>query len=447
MTTQTSTSIKEAIGTVSAADARMLAAEAYIYLYPLVLMDVTRRQATNEPAGEAIGRGPANQFIHLRTFPPATFKDIVRPNFDTLYSSAWLDLTNGPVTVSMPDTNDRYYLLPMLDMWTDVFASPGKRTTGTRAQMFAVVPPSWSGTLPAGVTRIDAPTMHIWIVGRTQTNGEADYPAVNSIQDRMVISAPESSPFTADPAVDMKTPAMLQVESMPAREFFARAAAAMKVNPPHITDQPILARIRRIGIVPGVSFDVDGMSSEIANALEDGAHDALKAIKDMVPRLAPVTNGWQIGTDTMGVYGTSYLRRACVAMAGLGANLPEDAIYPFNLADSDGKPLNGANKYMLHFTKAELPPVDAFWSITVYDPKGFPYPNPTNRCAIGDRDPLQFNADGSLDLYFQHDSPGAQRESNWLPAPGSDFNLTMRLYAPRREVTSGYWAPPPVKRL
>lgn len=148
----------------------------------------------------------------------------------------------------------------------------------------------------------------------------------------------------------------------------------------------------------------------------------------------------------MGVYGTYYIKRAGVALIGLGANLPEDAVYPINLSDSDGKPLDGANAYVLHFTREELPPVDAFWSVTLYDPQGFPYANALNRCAIGDRDRLQYNADGSLDLYIQHDNPGAPKESNWLPAPAGPFNLTMRLYAPRSSVTDGAWAPPPVKR-
>ncbi|MGA9274959.1 MAG: DUF1254 domain-containing protein [Candidatus Cybelea sp.] len=438
---------------LSADEAETLAREAYTYLYPLVLMDTTRRQATNVAAGQAVGRGPANEFVHVRTFPPADFRDVVRPNFDTLYSIAWLDLTKGPMIVSVPDTAGRYYLLPMLDLWTDVFASPGKRTTGTGAENFAVVPPGWSGTLPDNVERINAPTPYVWVIGRTQTNGTADYAAVNKIQDGMSITRladwgrqPSPSSFQTDSSIDMTTPPMLQVEQMSAGAFFARATEILATNPPHIVDQPILARISRLGIIPGKSFDISSLSTEIAKAVEEGAKAGLPAIKEKIPTLARVVNGWQLNTDTMGVYGTYYIKRAGVALIGLGANLPEDAVYPLNLSDSDGKPLDGANAYVLHFTREELPPVDAFWSVTLYDPQGFPYANALNRCAIGDRDRLQYNADGSLDLYIQHDNPGAPKESNWLPAPAGPFNLTMRLYAPRSSVTDGAWAPPPVKR-
>src|SRR6516162_23242 len=164
-------------------EARLIAQEAYIYLYPLIIMDVTRKQAVNsDPKVNPLG-GPANTFRHIREFPTADFRTVVRPNFDTLYSSAWLDLTNGPVIVSTADAGDRYFLLPMLDMWTDVFAVPGKRTNGTGAANFALVPPGWSGNLPQEVERIDAPTPYVWIIGRTQANGEKDYDAVHKVQD------------------------------------------------------------------------------------------------------------------------------------------------------------------------------------------------------------------------------------------------------------------------
>jgi hypothetical protein len=431
-----------------------LAREAYIYLYPLVLMDVTRRQATNVAAGQALGRGPVNEFVHVRTFPPAEFRDVVRPNFDTLYSAAWLDLSKGPMVVSVPSTGGRYYLLPMLDQWTDVFASPGKRTTGTESRSFVLTPPGWNGTVPDDLERIEAPTPFVWIIGRTQTNGPSDYAAVNQVQDGMKIvsladwgrTPPAQTTVEVDPSVDMTTSPMLQVEHMPAERFFAYAAEILKTCPPHFTDQPILARISRIGIVPGRSWEIGAVGKENANALDAGAADALVFLSEKIPTLARVVNGWGMNTDTMGVYGNYYLKRACVALAGLGANLVEDAVYPVHLADSDGQPLNSANNYVLHFTKDELPPADAFWSLTMYDPRGFPCPNPLNRCAIGDRDDLRYNADGSLDLYIQHDNPGSGKASNWLPAPDGDFNILMRLYAPRAVVTEGRWAPPPVKK-
>jgi hypothetical protein len=440
--------------TLTEQDVYEIGVDAYIYLYPLALMDATRRQATNVEAGKALGRGPMNSFTHVPIFPPADFRDVVRPNFDTLYSIAWLDLTKEPMVVAAPDTQGRYYMLPMLDMWTDVFACPGKRTTGTAAGRFAVVPLGWEGKLPEDVQRIDAPTPYVWIVGRTQTNGAKDYEAVHKVQEGYTVTplsqlgkSPQPVTATIDPTVDMKTPPMTQIDTMDAGKYFPYAAELMKVNPPHITDQPIVARMRQIGIEPGKSFDFGKVDSSVKGALERAAPDALKAMRAKIPTLARVVNGWQMNTDTVGVYGNYYLKRACVALFGLGANLPEDAVYPLNIGDADGKPLTGANKYVLHFAKNEIPPAAAFWSVTLYDKHGFPTANELKRNAIGDRDALKFNPDESLDLYFQHASPGAEKESNWLPAPSDDFNLTMRVYSPKGQVTDGRWAPPAVQRL
>lgn len=427
--------------------------EAYTYLYPLVLMDVTRRQAVNVEPEKTLGRAPMNMFAHFRAFPPAEFRDVVRPNFDTLYSTAWLDLIKEPVMVSVPDTQGRYYMLPMLDMWTDVFAVPGKRTTGTHAGRFAIVPPGWKGTLPKDVQRIDAPTPYVWIIGRTQTKGANDYAAVNRMQDGYTITplsqlgkAPKPVKVMIDPTVDMKTPPMTQVANMSAGQFFSYAVALLKVNPPHVTDQPIISRMRVLGIEPGTPFDFQKADPAVQHGLERAAPDALQAMRVKMPTLARTVNGWQMITD-LGVYGNNYLKRAAIALFGLGANPPEDAIYPVNIGDSDGKPLTGANRYVLHFAKNEIPPVTAFWSVTLYDQEGFPTATALKRNAIGDRDALMFNPDGSLDIYVQHASPGADKESNWLPAPAGDFNLLMRLYGPKVSVIDGSWAPPAVKRL
>ena len=433
--------------------AHEIGGEAFLYFYPLILMDTTRRQATNIEAGKVVGRGPMNTFTHVRQFPSADFRDVVRPNFDTLYSVAWLDLTVEPMVLSVPETRGRFYLLPMLDMWTDVFASPGKRTTGTSEGAFVIAPPAWQGTIPEGLERIDAPTPFVWIIGRTQTNGPKDYAAVNQVQDGYTLirlshlgKVTEPVSVTVDPTVDMKKPPMTQVNTMAADKYFAYAAELLKVNQPHITDQPIVARMRRLGIEPGKSFDLGKADPAIKRGLERAVPDGLNAMQAKLPTLARVVNGWQMNTDTMGVYGNYYLKRAIVALVGLGANVPEDAIYPINLGDADGKPLTGANKYVLHFAKNQIPPVDAFWSVTLYDKDGFQTANVLNRYAIGDRDELRYNPHGSLDLFFQKDSPGKDLESNWLPAPPSEFNLCMRLYAPKGEALDSRWAPPAVKR-
>ena len=237
---------------------------------------------------------------------------------------------------------------------------------------------------------------------------------------------------------------MIQVDAMPADKFFTYAAELLKLNPPHITDQPIVARLKRIGIAPGKSLEFSKLDSTVREALASTPEDARQLMKWKVPTLARVTNYWSMNTDTMGVYGNYYLKRAIVTQLGLGANLPEDAIYPFNLGDEAGKPLDGANRYTIHFDEASLPPVDAFWSITLYDNDGYQVANALNRFAVSSWMPFKYGADGSLDLYFQNESPGKDSEQNWLPAPKGAFNLTMRLYAPKSEALTGKWNPSPV---
>jgi hypothetical protein len=435
----------------SAEEAAAIAQEAYIYLYPLILMDITRKQLANLDPNISFYGGPANAFTHVRAFPSADARIVVRPNFDTLYSSAWLDLTSGPVVVSHADTGGRYFLLPMLDMWTDVFASPGKRTSGTGAANFVLIPSGWSGNLPVGVERIDAPTPYVWIIGRTQTNGVKDYEAVHKVQDGYKITlladwgkTPRKIEQKIDLAVDTKTEPLKQINEMPAVGYFNYGAELMKENRPHITDWSIIARMKRIGLEPGKDFGDGRVSADI---LARGAASGQKLMRDKLPTLARVINGWQMNTDTMGVYGNYYLKRAIVAMAGLGANQPDDAIYPINIADADGQPVMAENSYVLHFQKDELPPVGAFWSLTMYDAEGFQVANPINRFALGNRDPLKYNADGSLNLYIQNENPGSEMETNWLPAPKrGELGLTLRLYAPKPEVADGRWNPPAIKR-
>jgi hypothetical protein len=435
-------------------EAQAIAVDAYIYFYPLVIMDVTRKQSTNIEPGKEFGRGPMNAFTSVPEYPPADFKGVVRVNFDTLYSIAWLDLTKEPLIVSAPNTDGRFYLLPMLDMWTDVFASPGWRTTGTQAANFLITPPGWSGDVPSGMSRISASTPFVWIIGRTKTDGPPDYDAVHKIQAGYKVTplsdwgkSAKSVEAKIDPAVDMKTPPKTQIDAMPADKFFAYAAELLKVNPPHITDQPIIAQLKKIGIEPSKSFDMAKVDRAIRNAMMGAAEEGQKLMAWKLPTLARVVNGWSMNTDTMGVYGNYYLKRAIIAQAGLGANLPEDAIYPINLGDDTGKPLDGANKYTLHFDKGNAPPANAFWSVTLYDVEGFQVANALNRFAVSSWMPFKYNFDGSLDLYFQNESPGKDKEANWLPAPKGPFNLTMRIYAPKSEALTGRWNPPPVTRL
>ena len=450
----------ETQASVTEQEAYAIGVDAYLYFYSLVTMDITRKQIANVEPGKGFG-GPMNTFVNVPEYPTADTKVVVRPNFDTLYSSGWLDLTKEPVIVSVPDTNGRYYLLPMLDMWTDVFASPGWRTTGTQAANFIIIPPGWRPDLrdrlveefklPKDIQRIDAPTSYVWIIGRTKTDGPQDYDAVHKIQAGYKITSlsrwgkePEPVQVKIDPTIDMKTPPKLQVDTMEAGKFFAYAAELMKLNPPHITDEPIIASMKRIGIEVGQSFDIDKVDPAVKKALERVPQGAQDLMSWKLASLARVVNGWSMNTDTMGVYGNYYLKRAIVTQLGLGANVPEDAIYPLNLGDESGKPLAGTNKYSIHFEKAAIPPVNAFWSVTLYDQEGFQVANSLNRFAVSSWMPFAYNPDGSLDLYFQNDSPGADKEANWLPAPTGPFNLTMRLYAPKSEALTGKWNPPPV---
>ena len=436
-------------------EAYELGIEAYMYFHSIITMDVTRKVMTNLPTGKKTGVAPVNTFAHFRKFPDANFKDVVRPNFDTLYSTAWLDMTKEPIIISVPDSNDRYYLLPMLDMWSDVFASPGKRTSGTGEGHYAIVSKGWKGKLPKGVERIEAPTPYVWIIGRTQTNGPKDYKAVNKFQDGLKITPlsqwgkkVNSVTFKSNPSVDMKTPPAEQVLSMNADEYFSYGAALMTQHSPHLTDWGILQRLKRIGIVEGKSFNLSKAPANIQNGLKRAVADGLKVMQKSLPSIASINNGWQMNTSSIGVYGNYYLKRAIIAWVGLGANQPEDAIYPLNLTDADGDKVLSGKNYVLHFSKDELPPVNAFWSATMYNDKGFQVANKINRFAIGDRDELKFNNDGSLDIYIQPQSPGKDKEPNWLPSPdnGGVLGVTLRLYSPKAQALDGRWLPPAIKK-
>lgn len=445
-----------AVSSLSPQQVKTLAKDIYYYAYPLVLMDVTREQAVNVPdATTAPMRAPTNQFAHFRSYPKADAKDVVRFNFDTLYSFAWVDLGEGPVVLSVPDTGGRFYLVPTLDMWSDVFSSVGKRTTGTGVGHFAYVPPGWSGTLPPGVEKIQAPTPTIWVMGRTQTNGPADYDNVHAVQDGLKLTPlsrwgtahvpPARLPVKAD--VDASTPPLVQVAKLSGTALFQRFALLLKRNPPHPNDYPILFRMRAFGLVPGEDWDPGKVDAATRQAIDDAAREAMADMARTIKALGRHVNGWNLMENGIGTYGTAYLQRAAIALGGLGANLPEDAVYPTAFQDSDGKPLDGAGDYVVHFTKEQLPPADAFWSLTMYDDQGFQVANPIDRFAIGDRDALKFNADGSLDLYLQHRSPGKDKESNWLPSPASgQIGPTLRIYAPRANVLDGSWAPPAIRR-
>lgn len=441
------------VGSAVAADrAREIGVEAYIYAYPLVLMEITRRVSTNVEAAKGI-HAPMNQFAHIRAYPDHNFREVVRPNADTLYSILWYDVLKEPQVLSIAGTGGRYFMLPILDMWTDVIATPGSRTSGTDAANYVIVGPNWQGALPKDVEVIRSTTSMGWIVGRTQTNGEADYENVHKMQDGYKITPlsqwgkPTNAPvkIPVNSSWDMKTPPPVQVANMSAETYFELFADLLINNPPHELDWNMVKLLEQINIVPGKDFSFSTLPSDKQKALEQAMVDAQKLI--LQKKTGDFIDGWGVAREMMGNYGNSYLQRAYIALIGLGANVPEDAVYPMTAVDSDGKPYNGSHSYVMHFSKEQLPPVKGFWSLSVYDHDMYFVDNPIRRYAIGDRDKLQFNDDGSLDIYIQHKSPGKDKESNWLPAASGDFDLVLRAYWPMLSVLTGDWNPPPVKRL
>jgi hypothetical protein len=442
---------------ISEQEAAQIGVEAYIYGYPLVTMEMTRRVLTNVAAPES-QKAPIGQFARLREYPTPANKEVTAPNADTLYTLAWLDVAKEPWVLSLPDMHDRYFLMPMLSGWTDVFQVPGKRTTGTKAQTYAITGPNWKGTLPPGVTEYKSPTGMVWILGRIYCTGTpADYQTVHKIQDQcklVPLSAYGRSytppPGKVDPSIDMKTAVRKQVNAMDAGTYFKLLATLMKDNPPAAADAPMVAKLARIGIVPGQDFDIAKLDPAVQKGLRRVPHAAIEKIMAHFKSAGIEVNGWIFATKT-GVYGTDYLQRALVTAIGLGANRPQDAIYPTSEADAAGKPYDGAHKYVMHFDKGQTPPAKSFWSLTMYDDKYFFVANPLNRYTLSSRSKFKQNQDGSVDLYLQNESPGKDKEANWLPAPKGKFILMLRLYwpyePPHMSILDGSWKPPVVKMV
>jgi hypothetical protein len=441
--------------TISEQEAYEIARDAYIYAYPLLLMDVSIRQFTNyaEPTG-IITQAPFNQFSHAKAFPPPDYRGVVRANVDTLYSSANIDLGPEPVVLSVPAT-DRYFMLPLMSLWTDVFAVPGTRTTGRNtSREFLLVGPRWQGESPREFEIIRCPTRTVGIVGRTQTNGVTDYVNVHKIQEGYKLTPlsawgrggyvpPKSK---VDPSIDMKTPPPVQVDKIDAATFFGYFAELLKDNPPQPCDYPMIHRLARMGFKVGEKFDIKAAPSDIKRVFERGTADGKLLVASLGKKVVGEgQKGW-VYTTRGGAYGVDYSYRAAIAYSALGMNLPQDAIYPSLSTDGEGRLLDGNKKYILRFEQGQFPPVNAFWSVTAYDADGYFIPNALNRQALGDRDKLQFNPDGSLDLYIQADSPQG-KEANWLPVSKAPFTLLMRLYSPKDEILNGMWALPPIKHL
>jgi hypothetical protein len=433
------------------------AVDAYVYGYPLVTMELTRRSFTNVavPDGKS---APMGYFVNVLKYPPASDKRVTAPNADTLYSTAWIDVGKEPCVLHVPDEHGRFYLMPMLSGWTNVFADPGKRTTGTAAADFAITGPGWKGTLPPGIkVEYKSPTNIVWVLGRTYSNGTpADYAAVNAIQAQYKLTPLSAwrKPYTPPPGVvnpawDTKDPVRDQVDAMDGATYFRLLAELMKTNPPAAADAPMVATMAKIGLVPGQDFDAAKLTQVQSAAIQAAPRPAQSSIMGLLKE-TQLTNGWNVFTK-LGVYGTDYRLRALVTAIGLGANQPQDAIYPVGEMDADGKPFDGANRYVMRFPAGQLPPVDGFWSLTMYDGQYFFVPNKLNRYTLSARNALKHNPDGSVDLYLQSSAPGPTKEANWLPTTQKGkFIPMLRLYWPKEtppSILDGTWKPPPIQKV
>ena len=434
-----------------------IASKAYVFGYPIILMDYTKKISTNVEKPTSV-YAPVNQLGHFREFPDDKFTAVVKPNVDTYYSNAWYDLKAEPVVLTVPAT-DRYYLLPHYDAYSNVFFVPGPRTTGTGAHTFLLTGPFWNGEVPEGMTQVKAPTNTLWMIGRTQVNSAKDgATVVAGFQDGMQIDllskyGQEYEAPLGKVSEDYKKIVPVEdTRALSIEEYFNKLAQLMVENPPAKADAPLIKEMESIGIIAGKEFSTKGMSSELIeklNAIPEQAHqnwiDKSTGKKDAgVPNI----NNWIFAREEMGFYGTNYEHRAFIAFIGLGANLAEDAVYPSTSVDSEGNSIDGKNKYVLHFDKEQVPPVNAFWSLTAYNSKDFLVSNPINRFALGDRDNLKYNENGSLDIYIQNTDPGGDKTSNWLPSTQEGLtNLTLRLYCPKESALDGTWVVPAVMKV
>jgi hypothetical protein len=440
-----------------AVEAIGIAVDAYNYGYPLVTFDTVRKQQTNVAKPDA-EHAPMGQMIKMRTYPAVDNHCCAAPNADTLYTEVWLDVSKEPWIFGIPDMGERYYIMPMLDGWSEVFEVAGSRTTGGKAQTYAVTGPGWSGTLPQGVTQAKSPTGLVWILGRIYCTGTPeDYKAVHDLQDKFTV-VPLSAygkPYTpppgvVDPKFDMKTAVRKQVNGLDVFTYLKRLGQLMKTNPPAAQDAPIVARMAKIGLVPGEDFDPSKLSFLDREAIRAVPKIALL---EMGLRLKEqkTTNGWLYFTSGVGNFEADYKLRGMANLLGPGWNRPQDAVYPLSQKDGKGDSYDGAkHKYVIRFEKGQLPPAEAFWSLTMYDTDFFFVPNPIKRYDLAQRDKLVANPDGSVDLYLQSASPGKAKEANWLPAPKGKFYLVMRIYSPRGtppSILDGTWTPPAVKKV
>jgi hypothetical protein len=439
-------------------EAAAIAEEAYIYAFPM--MENYRTMYTQAVDRTAPGyMAPFNELVSKTELLGPEFKEIVRPNNDTLYALAWLDLRAQPIVITIPEVKDRYYSVQLVDMFTHNFVYLGTRATGGEAGSYVVAGPQWEGSKPGdtkGVFR--SGSNFVYCIIRTEVDGPKDVAAVVELQKQYRLTpmnvflgrsrVPVAAGITF-PAYDPN-----KAKSASFIDLLNFLLALVVISP---EEQELMARFAGIGIRPGALSASLGLSAELRNAVDAGAGRAMVALNNAAAKpseLQGITvradHGWE-GID--GLFGpgeamrSKYLVRAFAAMMGLYGNDTIEAYYPFGNSDAGGNPLDGSkHDYVMRFEKDEMPQVDAFWSMTMYSlPDQLMVANPIDRYSIGDRSKLTYGTDGSLTIYVQHASPGQKKESNWLPAPDRPFSLQFRMYLPKPEALDPLYLPPPVR--
>lgn len=426
-----------------------VAALAYLFGFPLVLMDATREAATG-----GAGVRP-NQLSHATDLPDDSSSGAdLRATSDMLVSSAWLDLSGEPVVLRVPETGGRTCLVQVLDAWTNVFASLGTRATDGRGGTFALVGPSWRGGSVGDLQTLRAPTNLAWLGAWTECAGPQDLAAAREAQRLLDLRPSRTTDSGPPPVFQGRRPPpgpgairpVDQLLRMGAATFLARLAHLMATNAAAPEDRPILDQLARIGLVPGRPRNLAALGPGLTPALVDGVARGRAALSVAATRLpSALANGWMVRRE-LGRYGTDFVRRAAVAAVDLGAHLPEDAITVVAPVDGTGRALSGANQYRLRFGPGSLPPVDGFWSLAISERSPAPAGSPPRRVALRSSDPLRFEADGSLEILVQQIDPGEDARANWLPAPAEGFAIALRLYTPRAAVLDNAWKPPPLVR-
>ncbi len=415
-----------------------LVSDAYIYAFPLVLTDATKTLSTNTD-GSITGRAPINQINHAKKLADASFRTVVSPNVDTLYSQAWLDIGAEPVIYVLPEA-DRFCNVQLLDAWTNTAAVLDK------AGAYAIALPSWEGELPEGVTRVDVPTATVWTIARIVLSGNEDLPNVYAIQKHMRLlplsAYLEGGDYIAPAGTYDKENDFIPVNkvlSMSPAEFFNTANALMQINPPAEADAKLLEKLAAINVGQGMTFDASILGADAAERWTQMLKELRATLSAESANYAQSLGQWIYYGRPIGDFGTAYIYRAMVALVGLGANTVDVAIYPKTHTDVTGAALTGEKTYTIHFET--LPPTleGGFWSVTAYNEENFLIDNLIDRYCINDRSAYQLNDDGSLDLVLSKEAP--EDTSNWLPVSDGEFHLFMRIYLPDMTALETWEAP------